>query len=263
MPTIATWNVNSIKARLPNVLDWLRRASPDVAVLQEIKCETPAFPYLEIEDLGYNVKACGQKSYNGVAMLAKRPLEDIVVGLPGADDDSQARYLEATVGDLRIVCLYLPNGNPVGTEKYPYKLAWMGRLKDRIAALLATEQPLVVGGDWNVIPADMDCYDPASWVNDALFKLDTRRRFREILHLGMTDAFRVLHPNDAGYTFWDYQGRAFPADRGLRIDHILLSPQAADRLAACDVDREPRGRDKASDHTPVVVRLDEPKGEAP
>ncbi len=258
MPTIATWNVNSIKARLQNVLDWLGSASPDIALLQEIKCEAPAFPREAVEDLGYNVSIAGQKSYNGVAFLSKRPHEVVLDALPGDESDDQARYIEAEVDDLRVASLYLPNGNPVDSPKYPYKLAWMARLRDRVAALLETGQPFALGGDYNVIPAAEDCYDPAAWADDALFRLETRRAFRSILNLGVVEAYRALHSGGGAFSFWDYQRRAWDLDNGIRIDHFLLSPQAADRLEACAIDREPRGREKASDHTPVVVTLAEP-----
>ena len=253
--TVATWNVNSIKARLPNILDWLRTAAPDIVLLQELKCETAAFPALEIEDLGYNLAVHGQKSWNGVAILSKRPIEDVERGLPGDESDLQARYIEATVDDLRVASLYLPNGNPVDSDKYPYKLAWMDRLHDRIATLLETEQAFVLGGDYNVIPEAADVHDPAGWAEDALFKPETRCRFRALLHLGLIEAYRALHPEPGAFTYWDYQGRAWPADRGVRIDHFLLSPQAADRLIDCRIDKEPRGRSKASDHTPVLCAL--------
>jgi exodeoxyribonuclease III len=254
---IATWNVNSVKARLPNVLDWLRTADPDVAVLQEIKCETEGFPRFEFEALGYNLLIHGQKSYNGVALLAKAPIEDPLTGLPGDDADVQARYVEATVRGVRVGGLYLPNGNPVGTEKYPYKLGWMDRLRARAETLLAAGQPFIMGGDFNVIPEERDAADPAAWVGDALFLIETRRRFRALLNLGLTDSWRALNPTAIGYSFWDYQNRAWQADNGIRIDHLLASPEIADRLDACIIDREPRGRDKASDHTPVIVTLAE------
>ncbi|WP_114391666.1 exodeoxyribonuclease III [Oleisolibacter albus] len=254
---IATWNVNSVKARLPNVLEWLGSADPDVVLLQEIKCETAAFPALEFQSLGYQVHAVGQKSYNGVALLSKQPVEDLLTRLPGAPEDEQARYVEGTVAGVRIASLYLPNGNPVGTEKYPYKLRWMDRLRDHAGDLLAGDRPVVLGGDYNVIPADGDVYDPAGWREDALFRRETRLKFQEILALGYTEAFRALHPGLAhAYSFWDYQAGAWPRDMGLRIDHFLLSPRAADRLVSCEIDRGPRGREKASDHTPVVLTLD-------
>ncbi len=255
MTKIATWNVNSIKARLARVTEWLAEAKPDVVLLQETKCMDDAFPRLEIEELGYNLALCGQKTYNGVAILSKRPLEDVVCVLDGDDGDEQARYVEAFTGDLRVASIYLPNGNPVDTDKFAYKLAWMERLAARAEALLANEEVLVLGGDFNVCPTDDDVYDPVGWANDALCRPESRNRFRRVMHLGYTDAFRALHGEKGAYSFWDYQGGAWNKDNGLRIDHLLLSPQAADRLTASGIDRKPRGRDKASDHTPVWCEL--------
>ncbi|MEQ8965328.1 MAG: exodeoxyribonuclease III [Azospirillaceae bacterium] len=261
MIRIATWNVNSIKARLANVTAWLESTAPDVVLLQELKCEASGFPALEIEALGYRTAVVGQKSYNGVAILSRLPIADIREGLPGDDSDEQARYVEATIdGDIRVASIYLPNGNvsggpAQGSEKYAYKLAWMDRLRARTRDLLDDDRPFVLGGDYNVIPEPEDCHDPAAWADDALFLLDTRRKWRALRHLGLTDALRALDDRPGRYTFWDYQGRAWQADNGIRIDHFLLSPGAADRLDACDIDREPRGKDKASDHTPVVVTL--------
>ena len=254
---IATWNVNSIRARLPRVLEWLAEAAPDVALLQEIKTVGEDFPGLEIGDLGYNVAVCGQKTYNGVAILAKRPIEDVIAVLPGDDDDDQARYIEAVIGDVRVASIYLPNGNPVDSAKFPYKLAWMDRLHERVRALLAFEEAVVLGGDYNVAPTDDDVYDPDAWADDALCRPQSRARFRAILYLGLTEAYRALHADAGAYTFWDYQKGRWQRDEGLRIDHLLLSPQAADRLEACDIDREPRGKEKASDHTPVWCELRE------
>ena len=248
---IASFNVNSIKVRLPILLAWLEAAKPDVVCLQEIKCLAGDFPTLELQGLGYHAEVFGQKTYNGVALLSREPLRDVAKGLPGDDGDEQARYLEATVGDLRIASLYLPNGNPIDTEKFPYKLAWMARLKARAEALLAQEIPFVLAGDYNVCPTDADVFDPALFRDDALCQPDSRRRFRMLLNLGLTDAFRVFHPEPHRYSFWDYQQGRWYRDEGLRIDHILLSPQAADRLVAADIDKSPRGKDKASDHTPV------------
>lgn len=255
MVTIATWNVNSIKARLPNVLAWLKDFAPDVALLQEVKCLAENFPRMEIEELGYNVAVVGQKSYNGVALLSKEPLEDLQEGLPGNASDEQARYLEATTFGIRVATIYLPNGNPIDTEKFSYKLAWMGCLRERAAALLAREDATVLGGDYNVIQNEDDVYDPAAFADDALFQPETRAAFRRILNLGYTEAYRALHREVHRYSFWDYQGGAWQKDNGLRIDHLLLSPQAADRLEDCDIDRKPRGAPKASDHTPVWCRL--------
>ena len=260
MVKIATWNVNSVKARLPNVLGWLKEAAPDVVLLQEIKCQTDGFPRLEIEDLGYNCAVVGQKSYNGVAILSRSPLEDVTERLPGGDGDEQSRYVEAVTafGNLvvRVASIYLPNGNPVDTEKFTYKLAWLERLRDHAAQLLKLEEIVVLGGDYNVIPTKDDVYDPEAWANDALFKPETRAAFRRVVNLGYTEAFRTLHPNDVHrYTFWDYQAGAWNKDFGLRIDHLLLSPQAADRLTGCEIDRKERGREKASDHVPIWCEL--------
>ncbi|MDY0870302.1 exodeoxyribonuclease III [Dongia rigui] len=260
---IATFNVNSLRARLANVLEWLKSESPDVALFQEIKCTTAEFPRMEFEALGYQVEAVGQKSYNGVAILSKTKFTVEHPALPGNDADEQARYLEAAVETpegsqrphIRVATIYLPNGNPVETEKYPYKLAWMEHLKRRAADLLKTEEPVVLGGDYNVIPTDADVYDPVAWAEDALARPQTRAKFREILHLGYTDAFQHLHPEGHRYTFWDYQAGAWQRDNGLRIDHLLLSPQAADCLEKCEIDRTPRGKEKPSDHTPIWVEL--------
>ncbi len=256
---IATFNINGVKARLPALLDWLQAARPDVAVLQEIKSEDAGFPAEAIEDLGYNLAVHGQKGFNGVAILSRRPLEDISRGLPGDDADEQARWIEATVsgdrGAVRVCGLYLPNGNPAPGPKYDYKLAWMERLEARARALLAEEQPAVMLGDYNVIPEPRDVHDPAAWAEDALFLPQTRAAFRRILNLGWYDAYRALH-DDVAYTFWDYQAGAWPKNHGIRIDHALLTPQAADRLRACAIDRGVRGGEKPSDHVPLWIELD-------
>ena len=248
---IATFNVNSIKAHLPNVTGWLREAKPDVVLMQETKCIDEAFPSMEIEDLGYNIATHGQKTYNGVAILARSRIEDVVRGLPGNDEDVQARYIEASVGGVRVASIYLPNGNPAPGEKYDYKLAWMDRLRAHAMRLLDTEEAFVLGGDYNVCPTDDDVYDPVGWQDDALCRPESRAKLRAIVHLGLTDAFRALHPEPHQYSYWDYQAGRWGRDEGLRIDHLLLSPQAADRLQAAGIDREPRGREKPSDHTPV------------
>jgi len=224
-------------------------------MLQEIKCQTGDFPVLEMNALGYNAAVFGQKSYNGVAILARGPIEDVLTGLPGDDGDEQARYIEATVGGLRVATIYLPNGNPVDTEKFPYKLRWMDRLTERARHLLASEQPVVLAGDYNICPTDIDVYDPVGWANDALCRPESRARFRALSHLGFTDAIRALNPIEHLYTFWDYQAGAWQRDNGLRIDHLMLSPQAADRLVSAGVDKTPRGEDKASDHTPAWIEL--------
>lgn len=254
---IATWNINSVKARLPRLLHWLREAEPDVVLLQETKCADEAFPRLEVEDLGYNLALHGQKTYNGVAILSKRPIEDVKCGLDGGEEDAQARYIEATIGTRRVASIYLPNGNPVESEKFPYKLSWMDRLTQRAHRLLADEETFVLGGDFNVCPEDRDCYSPEAFAQDALCHRDSRRKFRELLHSGLTEAYRTLHPDLVTYSFWDYQAGAWQKDHGLRIDHLLLSPQAADQLVACDVDRRPRGLERPSDHTPVWCELED------
>ena len=254
---IATWNVNSIKARLPRVLEWLERAAPDVALLQETKTVDEAFPAEAIEALGYNVAVHGQKTYNGVAILSKRPIEDVSRGLPGDDEDEQARFIEATVSGVRVASIYLPNGNPVDSDKFPYKLNWMARLIERATALLALEETFVLGGDYNVCPRDMDCHAPERFSDDALCRPESRGKYRELLYLGLTEAYRALHPDTIAYSYWDYQAGAWQKDNGLRIDHLLLSPQAADRLSACDIDKTPRGKERPSDHTPVYCELEE------
>ncbi|MDH3239947.1 MAG: exodeoxyribonuclease III [Alphaproteobacteria bacterium] len=259
MAKIATWNVNSVKARLSHLIDWLKEARPDVALLQELKCVEENFPLMEIEDAGYSAVVAGQKTYNGVAILSRGALEDIRIGLPGDDSDDQARYAEAVTQldgrMVRVASIYLPNGNPVDTEKFDYKLAWMERLKAHAAALLDLEEPVVLGGDYNVIPTEGDVWDPDLWRDDALFRIEIRRKFREILNLGYTESYRALHSELGRYSFWDYQGGAWQKDHGLRIDHLLLSPQAADLLTACEIDKTPRGKARPSDHTPVWCEL--------
>jgi exodeoxyribonuclease III len=255
---IATWNVNSVRQRTEALLAYLREVQPDVLCLQELKCQEEAFPRIEIEAEGYNVAVHGQKSYNGVAILAKAPIETSI-GLPGDENDAQSRYIEATVPCgktvVRIGCLYLPNGNPIDTEKYDYKLAWMDRLIAHAKKLLTYEERLVLCGDYNVIPDARDVYDPAGWVNDALFAPRTREKFRELLALGFTDALRATTDEARQYTFWDYQAGAWPRNNGLRIDHLLLSPQAADRLASVTIDKDMRAKDKPSDHVPIRIDL--------
>ena len=257
---IATFNINGIKARQQALLEWLEGADPDVALLQEIKSVDGAFPAEPIEKLGYRVETHGQKGFNGVAILSKLPLCDIARGLPGDDGDEQARWIEATVrGEARAVrvCgLYLPNGNPAPGPKYDYKLAWMARLKERARALLDDEAPAVMAGDYNVIPQDEDAKRPEAWRNDALALPESRRAFREILNLGFTEAFRARVAAPGHYTFWDYQAGAWDRDDGIRIDHALLTPQAADLLTGVGIDRDVRGREKPSDHVPLWIELD-------
>jgi len=256
---IATWNVNSVNARLPTVLRWFEMEQPDVACLQEIKCIDEKFPAAEFEALGYNVAVHGQKTYNGVALLSKTPLEDVRKGLPGDDSDDHARYLEALVSapqPVRVAAIYLPNGNPVASEKFPYKLRWMDRLKARARELMAYEEPLVLAGDYNVIPEPEDADNPASWAGDALFQPQTRQSFRALKNMGLTDAYMQADGAPGGYTFWDYQAGAWQRNHGIRIDHLLLSPQAADRLKSVVIHRDVRDWEKPSDHVPVVADFD-------
>ena len=256
---IATWNVNSLRQRLGHLETWLRQAEPDVVCLQEIKCVDEAFPTAEIEAMGYNVAVHGQKTFNGVAILSKRPFDEVTRGLPGDPEDVQARYIEAVIptgtGIVRVASVYLPNGNPVGTEKYPYKLAWMDRLAAHARTLLALEEPLILAGDYNVIPAARDVHDPELWAGDALFLPQTRARFQALLNLGLVDALRACTDAEGLYSFWDYQAGAWQKNNGIRIDHLLLSPQAADRLASCTIDALTRAWEKPSDHVPVRLDL--------
>ncbi len=256
---IATWNVNSVNARLETVLRWFEEVSPDVACLQEIKCVDEKFPAEAFERLGYNVAVNGQKTYNGVALLSKTPLEDVRKGLPGDDADDHARYIEAVVSGpnpVRVASIYLPNGNPIDTEKFPYKLNWMARLNAHARELLAYEEPLVLTGDFNVIPEPRDAAHPENWTKDALFQPQSREAFRALKWLGLTEAFMAIDGAPESYTFWDYQAGAWQRNNGIRIDHALLSPQAADKLLACVIHRDVRGWDKPSDHVPVVTELD-------
>jgi exodeoxyribonuclease-3 len=257
---IATWNVNSVKARLENALAWLKQENPDVVCLQELKCEDHDFPGPAFEELGYNVITHGQKSYNGVAILSKQRPEDVRRGLGGEDDDAQARYIEAVIagtsGAVRVASIYLPNGNPPGTDKFAYKLRWMDRLTAHARTLLALEEPVVLAGDYNVIPTRLDAKNPDAWLGDALFQPESRAKFRSLMNLGFTDAIRQVHGDAPGlFTFWDYQAGAWQRNNGIRIDHLLLSPQAADLLADARIDREVRTQERPSDHVPVVVEL--------
>ena len=255
---IATFNINGIKARLDALPLWLRAADPDVVCLQEIKSQDDGFPRALFEDMGYRVETHGQKSFNGVAILSKLPLQDVTRGLPGDATDEQARWIEATVSGktaVRICGLYLPNGNPAPGPKYDYKVAWMARMQARVATLLATEQPLVFCGDYNVIPQPEDAARPGAWVTDALFLPPSRAAFRRLLAMGLTEAFRTRNPAPGQYSFWDYQQGAWERNNGIRIDHLLLSPQAADLLQDAQIDKDVRAGDKPSDHVPVWVEL--------
>lgn len=256
---IATWNVNSVNARLETVLRWFEEAAPDVACLQEIKCVDEKFPTEAFERLGYNAAVHGQKSYNGVAILSKAPLEDVRKGLPGEDGDEHARYLEAVVSGprpVRVASIYLPNGNPISTEKFDYKLRWMARLNAHARELLSHEEPLALVGDYNVIPEPRDAAHPENWLGDALFQPQSREAFRALKWLGLTEAYLEADGAPGAYTFWDYQAGAWQRNNGIRIDHALLSPQAADLLQSCEIHKHVRGWDKPSDHVPLVIDLD-------
>jgi exodeoxyribonuclease-3 len=256
---IATWNVNSVKQRLDNLLVWLSDRQPDVVCLQETKCIDEAFPREAFEPLGYNVAVHGQKTFNGVAILSKIPFDEVRSRLPGDDADEHARFLEVVIStkreSVRIASIYLPNGNPPDGDKYSYKIRWMDRLIHYARERLALAEPLVLAGDYNVIPTPADARNPEAWRNDALFLPQTRAKFRTLCHLGLTDALRTGSDQDGLYTFWDYQAGAWPKNNGIRIDHVLLSPQAADRLVSVEIDRHVRAWEKPSDHVPVVVEL--------
>ena len=256
---IATWNINGVRARIDGLLGWLRETAPDAVCLQEIKCMDEGFPAADIEALGYRVVVHGQKGFNGVAILAKVPVEDIQRGLPGDASDVQSRYIEAVLGGakgiVRIGGLYLPNGNPIGTDKFDYKLRWMQRLIAHAEQRLAFEEQFVLLGDFNVIPEDIDAKRPDAWREDALAQPQSRELFARLKHLGFTDAVRACDLGADVYTFWDYQAGAFQKNDGIRIDHLLLSPQAADRLQGMGIDRFTRAWEKPSDHVPVWIEL--------
>lgn len=257
---IATWNINGIKARQENLLQWLEAEKPDILCLQEIKSIDESFPASAFRDLGYHVETHGQKGFNGVALLSRKSPEDINRGLPGDDDDVQARYLEGVYGVaggiIRVASIYLPNGNPVDSEKYPYKLAWMERLRNHARNRLALEEPLILAGDYNVIPRPSDCYDPRAWADDALFLPRTREAFSRLLGLGLHDAVAGADDAPGQYTFWDYQAGAWPKNNGIRIDHMLLSAEATDRLVSTAIDSKVRGWERPSDHVPVICHFD-------
>jgi exodeoxyribonuclease-3 len=257
---IATWNVNSIKARLEAAKIWLAETAPDVVCMQEIKCVDEAFPKAAFEELGYNCAVHGQKSYNGVAILSKRPMEDVTPRLPGGDGDDHARYIEAVIagdkGVVRVGSIYAPNGNPIGTEKFRYKLDWHARLTDHAKKLLPAEESIVLMGDYNVIPEPEDVYEPKNWLTDALFQPESRAALRRLKYLGYTDAIRACHAEPHLFTFWDYTAGCWQKNRGIRIDHIMLSPQAADRLVTSGINKHMRGRERPSDHVPVWCELE-------
>lgn len=253
---IAAWNVNSILARLPTALKVFEEVNADVWCLQEIKCEDARFPRFEFEALGYNVETYGQKSYNGVAILSKHPIEEFVRGVPGLDHE-HARYIEAVIaapsGPFRVASIYAPNGNPIATEKFQFKLQFMDALNAHLRGLLKLEERFAIAGDYNVIPREVDCVDPRVWASDALFQPETRAAYRALQHLGLTDAYMQADGAAHKYTFWDYQAGAWQRDNGIRIDHLLLSPQAADRLQGVEIFKKARGLEKASDHVPIIA----------
>ncbi len=255
----ATWNINSIKQRIDNLVAWLGERAPDVVCLQETKCVDEAFPREPLEALGYNVAVHGQKTYNGVAILSKFKFDEVTPRLPGDADDDHARFLEASIstadGIVRVASVYLPNGNPPDTDKYSYKLKWMERLSNYAHERLKLEEKLILAGDYNAIPTPLDVYDPTAWAGDALFLPRTREKFRALLHLGLTDAVRATSDEPSLYTFWDYQAGAWQKNNGIRIDHLLLSPQAADQLTGAGIDRHVRSWEKPSDHVPAWVDL--------
>lgn len=260
---VATYNVNSINARLPNLLKFLAREKPDIVVLQEIKCSFNDFPLFEVNSAGYNAKFIGQKSYNGVALLSPHKISKVVEGLPDFEDEN-ARYLEADVfingESVRVVSLYLPNGNPPYNDpddesKFEYKLKWMNAFYARAAKLLESGQKVILGGDYNVILTDFDVYNPEMFRNNALFREEVKQRLKALEYLGYYDAFRCLNPQETGYTYWDYTGSALAADQGMRIDYLMLSPKAVDVLQDCWVDHQTRADDKPSDHAPLIAVL--------
>jgi len=257
---IATWNVNSIKQRIENLSAWLQERQPDIVCLQETKSQDESFPREPIEALGYNVAVHGQKTFNGVAILSKLAFDEVTPRLPGDPEDDHARFIEAVVstkeGALRVASIYLPNGNPTNTPKYDYKIKWMRRLLDYSRERMKLEEPLILAGDYNVIPTEADVRNPELWRTDALFLPETRARFRALTHLGLTDAIRANTDDGGLYTFWDYQAGAWQKNNGIRIDHLLLSPQAADRLVTAGVDKHVRAWEKPSDHVPVWIELD-------
>ncbi|MBX7248192.1 MAG: exodeoxyribonuclease III [Caulobacteraceae bacterium] len=255
---IATWNVNSVNARVETVVAWLREHSPDVACFQEIKCEEHKFPALAFEELGYNTAVWGQKSYNGVAILSKFPIGDVRRGLPDPGEEEQSRYIEAVIEaprPVRVASIYLPNGNPVDSEKFPYKLAWMERLRRHAVDLLRLEESLVLCGDYNVIPDPEDARNPAQWVRDALFQPESRAAWRAFKGIGLSEAHELAGEPPGTFTFWDYQAGAWRRNDGIRIDHHFLSPQAVDRFLGMETHRDARDMEKPSDHVPVVIEL--------
>lgn len=252
---IATWNVNSIKPRLKHLTDWLIMHRPEVVLLQELKCEEDKFPYMEIEEAGYNIAVNGQKSWNGVAVLSKFLIEDVLKGLPGNDNDNQARYIEAVIPAndevIRVASVYVPNGGEVGSEKWQYKLEFLERLRAHSAKLLDFDEKLVIGGDYNVAPKAADVFDPAGLDGTTCFHEKERGALNSMFNLGFVDCFRAVNPDKQQFSWWDYRGGGFQYNKGMRIDHLLISPEAANAVSTCEIDERERGKSKASDHAPV------------
>ncbi len=253
--SIATWNVNSIKARLPNVTEWLRSAKPDVVLLQELKCVDEALPYMEIEDCGYNIAAHGQKTYNGVAILSRHPIEDVTKNIPGFKDEA-ARYIEGVIvaggGAVRVASVYVPNGQSPDSDKFQYKMRFYDALHDHMQNIRGFDEKIIIGGDYNCAPDDIDVYDPKSLRGTTCFHPDEQAKFRRLENLGYADIYRKMFPQKQEFSWWDYRAGAYNYNKGMRIDHLLANPKAADSVSECYVDAEPRGKEKASDHTPVV-----------
>lgn len=256
---IATFNINSVRARLDNFVNWLKDTQPDVVLLQEIKCMDEVFPRNEIELLGYNIETHGQKSYNGVAIISKHSIEDVVKGLPSFEEDEQARYIEAVIGGkIRICNIYAPNGNPIDTPKFPYKIKWHQKLNEHIGEVLKYDEPLIVTGDYNVAVTDREVYNPKAYAKDAITQPESRLEFNNLKALGFTDAYRTFHDDvDDAYSYWGYRGGCWPKGYGILLDYFLLNKKAMDLLVDCDIDKEPRSKEKPSDHTPVVLELKE------
>jgi exodeoxyribonuclease-3 len=253
---IATWNVNSVRARLTHLLGWLGCSKPDIVLLQEVKVTTEQFPYEPIEELGYNIKVHGQKSYNGVAILSKFPIEDVVAGLPNRPEDPQARYIEAFTGGVRVASIYVPNGQSVGSEKFAYKLQFMGSLKEHLATLVHLDEPVFIGGDYNITFDDMDVYDPQEWQGQVLCSFEERQSLKALQFLGYCDIIRILHPTPQLFTWWDYRQGSFAKNQGLRIDHILASPLGMDKVHKAGVEEDVRAQSTPSDHAPVWVTVE-------
>jgi exodeoxyribonuclease-3 len=251
---IATWNVNSVRTRLPILLDWLKENPVDVLLLQELKCQDHDFPKVPFYDLGYNISLFGQKTYNGVAVLSFKKAEDVITGIPNFDDD-QARYIECVIGTKRIISIYVPNGSEVGSDKFDYKLQFLEALQKHLKNLYSLKEEIIIGGDFNIAPHDEDVYAPSFWNEKILCSTKERLAFQKILHIGFTDIFRSLHPHKKEFTWWDYRNRSFDNNEGLRIDHFILSPEAADKVKCIYIDQKPRTLEKTSDHTPVVLEM--------